>query len=783
MRSFFVFVCFLLFGVSAATAKPVIDPIAQPAAVSCSMPFTSYDWDFNAGNQGFYRIACASAGASAWQWGYTTIIPGAPGRVWGTVLDANYPENAGDGLRSPSFVVTPQSRFVEVYHYFDTEYGYDGCNVSALGTTSQILTPMGGYTVSAISVPTGYYAYCVDGEPGWTGPDATWRVDCFDLFSMMGQPVTLEFDFGSDSSIQARGWYLSRVRVCGTPPQAPCCSYETGACEMMTQETCLAWPGEWKPGSTSCTSGLCPQPIPDGRLAMGDYMNAEPWHDWIGVGPDGRIPIEVCTGTLSGPVEAVEFFYSLDGGATWMFCGADTDGSEPRLNTTDPSVHPVGDGWSAEAVLPIPLPLPLVRFKALVHTSAGIRVVYQEKEVDIAPPSLGSVSIRDWQTTDKDTMGVQMSPNGTDLARIIAYRNRLTPIYVKGIPGIDQHIHSDDHCAPTATAQCFRYFENHGDSSLTAGMSDYDLIGALAEQMQTTPEIGTPVSHWAGGMSAWIEDHGDGYTIRGKKHYQRDGVHTWTIDNWITMRNEIERCQDVMVGVFWEGGGGHAMTLDAIYNDDLPDGNILLGFKDPWTGSTSTGELDTETGMLYSVTGAGMGNNAYVGATAIVCPKEGEVGMGGPGAPVYDGLPSGPPPYHLTISLPETGSYFIYWDLVSGAGHSYRLGRVVTRVAAGATPDHEGPLALGLSACSPNPFATRTEFSCTVPARMMVSLAVFDVTGRRVRTLIDHEVDVGQHKLAWDGTDEEGRSMPSGVYYLTMRAGGGERTRMVALVR
>jgi bacillopeptidase F (M6 metalloprotease family) len=58
----------------------------------------------------------------------------------------------------------------------------------------------------------------VDLEEGFTGHNATWGWDCFDLSQFMDQEVVLCFDFGSDSSVTYPGWYIAQVRVGSDSP-------------------------------------------------------------------------------------------------------------------------------------------------------------------------------------------------------------------------------------------------------------------------------------------------------------------------------------------------------------------------------------------------------------------------------------------------------------------------------------------------------------------------------------------------------------------------------------
>jgi flagellar hook assembly protein FlgD len=64
-----------------------------------------------------------------------------------------------------------------------------------------------------------------------------------------------------------------------------------------------------------------------------------------------------------------------------------------------------------------------------------------------------------------------------------------------------------------------------------------------------------------------------------------------------------------------------------------------------------------------------------------------------------------------------------------------------------------------------------------------VKAILFDVTGRRVRTLIDGGLPAGAHRLIWDGRNSTGESVASGVYFLRFDGDGEKRFRKVLILR
>ncbi len=70
---------------------------------------------------------------------------------------------------------------------------------------------------------------------------------------------------------------------------------------------------------------------------------------------------------------------------------------------------------------------------------------------------------------------------------------------------------------------------------------------------------------------------------------------------------------------------------------------------------------------------------------------------------------------------------------------------------------------------APNPFNPSTKIEFNVPRKGKVELAIFNAQGRRVRTLVGGELDAGSHARVWDGTDDLGAGVGSGVYYARLR--------------
>jgi hypothetical protein len=97
--------------------------------------------------------------------------------------------------------------------------------------------------------------------------------------------------------------------------------------------------------------------------------------------------------------------------------------------------------------------------------------------------------------------------------------------------------------------------------------------------------------------------------------------------------------------------------------------------------------------------------------------------------------------------------------------------------------DARVPVAFALYQSVPNPFGRQAAIRFDVPRAGNVLLEIYDVNGRRVRTLADGAMAPGARLLSWDGTDAGGRAVGSGVYFYRLRAEGFEAKRKLTLLR
>jgi len=86
------------------------------------------------------------------------------------------------------------------------------------------------------------------------------------------------------------------------------------------------------------------------------------------------------------------------------------------------------------------------------------------------------------------------------------------------------------------------------------------------------------------------------------------------------------------------------------------------------------------------------------------------------------------------------------------------------------TPVVENGMINRLYQNSPNPFNPRTSIRFSLAANGPAKLNIFDVNGRRVKTLVNGVLKAGLHEMVWDGTDDAGHAVASGIYWSQLNA-------------
>jgi len=93
------------------------------------------------------------------------------------------------------------------------------------------------------------------------------------------------------------------------------------------------------------------------------------------------------------------------------------------------------------------------------------------------------------------------------------------------------------------------------------------------------------------------------------------------------------------------------------------------------------------------------------------------------------------------------------------------------------------PANFALYPAYPNPFNAQVTLSFDLPRSTAVELVLYDALGRPVRRLVGGALEAGAYRLDWDGRDERGKRVASGIYFIRLVAGSFAETGRIALVR
>jgi len=83
----------------------------------------------------------------------------------------------------------------------------------------------------------------------------------------------------------------------------------------------------------------------------------------------------------------------------------------------------------------------------------------------------------------------------------------------------------------------------------------------------------------------------------------------------------------------------------------------------------------------------------------------------------------------------------------------------------------------------PNPFNPETDIFFSLPERTQVSLIIYNILGEKVKTLANGEMDAGTHSIHWNGRDEAGSSVASGVYFYRLKTAMFDQTMKMVLMK
>jgi len=145
-------------------------------------------------------------------------------------------------------------------------------------------------------------------------------------------------------------------------------------------------------------------------------------------------------------------------------------------------------------------------------------------------------------------------------------------------------------------------------------------------------------------------------------------------------------------------------------------------------------------------------------------------GMTNPGVITPDAIAADGFAQSKAIAIPSMALIVLTWG--NGTG-----------IEEGDDETAEQTIAPRLLGAYPNPFNPRTTIAFELPEERHVRIAVFDIAGRMVGVLADGAYGGGRSTVVWNGTNEGGEALASGVYFVRMDAGDERDSRSIVLLR
>jgi hypothetical protein len=345
-----------------------------------------------------------------------------------------------------------------------------------------------------------------------------------------------------------------------------------------------------------------------------------------------------------------------------------------------------------------------------------------------------------------------------------------------GMPDFDQYQFgppdSDAFCGPTAVANCLWWFN--------AVPSDYQsdpagFISYLAEYLHTHPDSGTYVDSIQSGLDQYFADHG---------FFLRET--TYVKPSFQEMEDSLRKCQDIILLLgFWQQDdetwyrvGGHFVTMSGVCSS-----SGWVAFSDPAKDAAEAGRPGRVRPQMHPphVIGDTLHNDPQYVSHDMYQVLLGSPSPGGLwGLPAYDSVyqfegdnfqPGQPPPSPYDPTKP-TFTEVEYAIMICPKPS--------------AVEDEEGdfiPKEFELYQNHPNPFNTETQIKYQLKKANFVTLSIYNILGEKVRTLVKEKQAGGLKTIIWNGRDEKGNELASGIYFYELKAGEVTQTKRMVLLK
>ena len=347
-----------------------------------------------------------------------------------------------------------------------------------------------------------------------------------------------------------------------------------------------------------------------------------------------------------------------------------------------------------------------------------------------------------------------------------------------GMPDFDQYQFGSDSaaiCAPTAVANCLVWL------GAIPSIPDPDsLIRLLSFYFHTDPSTagGTLVDSVKAGLDSLFADYGlDLYSIQLENPTFSEVADSMAKPASVILLVGLWQ----NIGATWHRIGGHYVSAAGAC-----ESNLWMGVSDPAVDNAESGargrvlpthDPHPDDDTLHNAAGF-VSHDAYVSDTLSVGPYVGAwilrdlQGEDLPWISGFDGL-----------NFQPDQDYHAY-DPVESLYAVVEYAVMILEKPTLVTEDEEIlPTRFELRQSYPNPFNNQTMIKYSLFKRTEVSLIIYNILGQKVRTLVNNERQSGDVLVTWDGKDESGKDLSSGIYFYQLRAKQFTQTRRMVLLK